>query len=100
MSKSKITEAEVRSFAGLARLELSDSEAAELQKQLDAILGYMAELDPLDVSQVEAMFYAVPMDAPLRDDRVQICLPRKEALSQAPKSEAGGFAVPQVLEGE
>ncbi len=98
MSEPKITLAEVRRVAQLARLALSDDEAVRVQSQMDAILGYMSELDSVDVTDVPPTFHAVPMDAPLRPDVVGRSLPTAEALSQAPQSESDGFAVPKVLE--
>ena len=99
MSEPKITLAEVRRVASLARLTMSEDDLRRMQTDMDAILGYMAELDELDVSSIEPTFHAVPMALPLRDDVVVPSLPRDEALSQAPLAEAGGFAVPKVLEG-
>lgn len=99
MSEPKITLAEVRRVASLARLTMSEDDLGRMQTDMDAILGYMAELDGLDVSTVSPTFHAVPMALPLRDDVVKPSLPRDEALSQAPQAEAGGFAVPKVLEG-
>ncbi len=98
MAEEKITLAQVLHVAKLAMLELSDDEAAEMQKQLDAILAYMDGLDALDVSDVPPTFHSTPIDAPMRRDVVDRCADRAEILEQAPQSEAGGFAVPLVLE--
>jgi aspartyl-tRNA(Asn)/glutamyl-tRNA(Gln) amidotransferase subunit C len=99
MSEHKITLPEVRRVAALARLAMSDDQLASMQSDMDAILGYMAELDELDVSAVEPTFHAVPIALPLRPDSVARSLPVAEALSQAPEAEASGFAVPKVMEG-
>jgi aspartyl-tRNA(Asn)/glutamyl-tRNA(Gln) amidotransferase subunit C len=98
MADARITLEQVVHVAKLARLALSDEEAREMQQQLDAILGYMEGLVALDVSDVEPTFHSVPMDAPLRPDVPVRCSDRAETLAQAPQSEAGGFAVPLVLE--
>lgn len=98
MGDEKITLEQVLHVARLARLSLSDEEAREMQQQLDAILEYMAGLDELDVSEVEPTLHSIPMDAPLRPDVPDRCSDRAETLAQAPASEAGGFAVPLVLE--
>ncbi len=100
MADAKITFEQVLHVAKLARLTLSDDEAREMQEQLDAILGYMEGLDELDVSEVPPTFHSIPMDAPMRPDVLQRCSDRAEILEQAPASEAGGFAVPLVLEVE
>jgi len=99
MSEPKISLSEVRRVAALARLAMSDDELSKMQHDIDSILGYVAELDQVDVAGVEPTFHAVPIDAPLRVDAVQRSLPVGEALSQAPESESSGFAVPKVLEG-
>jgi aspartyl-tRNA(Asn)/glutamyl-tRNA(Gln) amidotransferase subunit C len=100
MADEKITLEQVLHVAKLARLTLSDEEARQMQKQLDAILGYMAGLDEIDVSNVPPTFHSIPMDAPLRPDVPERCSDRSEILAQAPETEAGGFAVPLVLEVE
>jgi len=98
MADAKITLEQVLHVAKLARLSLSDGEARQMQKQLDAILGFMAGLDELDVSGVPPTLHSIPMDAPMRPDVPERCSDRSEILAQAPQSEGGGFAVPLVLE--
>lgn len=100
MAEPKLTLQEVRKVAHLARIAVSDEEAETMRAQLAQILDYMAELDALDVSDVQPTYHSIPMDAPLRRDDVRPGLPREEALAAAPASEAGGFAVPKVMEGE
>ena len=100
MADAKITFEQVLHVAKLARLTLSDLAAGVSFAQLNAILGYMEGLDELDVSEVPPTFHSIPMDAPMRPDVPQRCSDRAEILEQAPASEAGGFAVPLVLEVE
>jgi len=98
MAEEKITLEQVLHVAKLAMLKLSDDEARQMQKQLDAILAYMDGLDELDVTDVPPTFHSIPMDAPMRPDVVDRCANRSEILEQAPQSDEGGFAVPLVLE--
>jgi len=51
-------------------------------------------------SSTSPMCLRIPMDAPMRPDVPERCSDRSEILEQAPESEAGGFAVPLVLEVE
>ena len=83
---AKISIDEVRKVARLARLALSEEETVRMQAQLDSILGYVAEIDGLDVAGVEPTFHAVPRVAPLRVDVVRPSLARAETLAAAPKS--------------
>src|SRR5437868_9718259 len=98
---TKITAADVRETATLARLELGDEEVVRLTRELDAILGYMDLLDQLDVSSVEPMTHAVSLDLPLRDDVVEALepqLPVDTALADAPRARDGLFEVPKIIE--
>jgi aspartyl-tRNA(Asn)/glutamyl-tRNA(Gln) amidotransferase subunit C len=95
-----LTIEEVRHVARLAALELDDDAAQAMRADLGTILDYIAALDAVDVSGVEATFHPAQRSAPLRPDEVQPSLPRERALAAAPESDAGGFAVPKVLEGD
>ncbi len=98
MADANITLEQVLHVAKLARLALSEEETRQMQEQLDAILGYMEGLDALDVSDVPPTLHSIPMNAPLRADVPARCIHRSETLAEAPQSEAGGYAVPLVLE--
>ena len=98
---TKISAADVRETATLARLELGDEEVARLTRELDAILAYMQLLDRLDVTGVEPMTHAVSLDLPLRDDVVEALepqLPVDKALADAPRARDGFFEVPKIIE--
>lgn len=99
MSDAVISLEQVRHVAELARLELDDEEMETMRTQLDAVLGYMAKLEELEVSEVQPTFYSIEMRAPLRPDRVKPSLPHEDALRAAPAEKEGGFAVPRVIEG-
>lgn len=100
MGDSRITREEVEHVARLARLALDDRELETMRAQLDAILAFMNELDAVDVADVPPTAHAIPMEAPLREDVARPGLAHGEALAAAPEPEAGGFAVPRVLEGD
>ena len=53
------TDIDVKYVAHLARLKLSGEEEAKFGSQLGQILGYIAKLNELDVSQVEPTAHAV-----------------------------------------
>src|SRR5437762_1835191 len=93
-----LTLAEVQEIAQLARLALTDAEAAALQTDLGAILGYIEKLQQLDTTGVEPMTHAVPMDLPLRDDAVAASLAPDAALADAPAREDDLFQVPKIIE--
>jgi aspartyl-tRNA(Asn)/glutamyl-tRNA(Gln) amidotransferase subunit C len=95
---ARISEAEVRETALLARLALSDEEVARMTGELDAILGYMETLARLDVSDVPPTSHAVPMDLRLRADELGPHLSPEEALGDAPRRHDDLFEVPKIIE--
>jgi aspartyl-tRNA(Asn)/glutamyl-tRNA(Gln) amidotransferase subunit C len=100
MSEPRITAEAVRHVAKLACISLSAEELERMQRELDAILAHMAELDAVDVSGVEPLVQALALNTELRPDEVLPSLDRAELLAAAPAQEYGGFAVPKVLDGE
>lgn len=100
MSDSRLTRDQVLHVAKLAALELQPQELDPLVGQLADIVAYVDSLSALDVSGVEPTLHAVELSPPMRSDEVTPSLPRAQALAAAPATEAGGFAVPKVLEGD
>ena len=89
---------DVRYVAGLARMALSDEEAARLQGQLDDILAFVGELKQLDVSAVAATDVATEAQNAWREDEPAAGLARDAALKNAPLARHNQFAVPKVVE--
>ena len=65
MEKSDI---DIRYVAELARLEIPDGQAAALQKDLENIVAYIAELGELDLTGVEPTAHAAPLSNVWRED--------------------------------
>jgi len=99
MSEPRITADAVRHVAKLACVSLTADEVVRMQRELDSILGFFAELQAVDVSAVTPTA-ANAAHAPLRPDEVVPGLDRDELLASAPAHEHGGFAVPKVLDGD
>ena len=99
MSNPRMTLNDVLHVARLSRLDLVEDELDSMRSDLDAILGYVAKLNELDVADVQPTTHAIPLEMPAREDVVVKTLTREEALGNAPKTEAGMFQVPTVIEG-
>jgi aspartyl-tRNA(Asn)/glutamyl-tRNA(Gln) amidotransferase subunit C len=93
-----ITRETVLHVAKLARLELADSEIDRMQKDLGNILEYVNSLAELDTAAVAETTQVAVLGAPLRPDQVEPSLSNEAALSGAPRSASGGFAVPAFVE--
>ena len=92
------SEFDIKYVANLARIALTSEEEARLGSQLGDILGCVKKLEELDVSDVEPMAHAVPLDNVLRADEVQPSITNEEALANAPKKANGLFVVPKIVE--
>jgi len=94
----KITRAEVEQVARLSRLALPDNELEALTGQLDAILGYVEQLNELNTDGILPTAHAVPMENAFRPDQIAPSLGVDRALSNAPDAGNGCFRVPKVIE--
>ena len=90
--------ATVRHIAKLARIAVSDAEVEALAPELNNILGWVEQLQEVDVSGVEPMTAVIPNILRLREDVVTDGNKRDDVLANAPAAEHGFFAVPKVIE--
>jgi len=97
---SRISRAEVERIAHLARLRLDEAEAADATRRLEAILGYVAQLDAVDTTGVPPTAHVVPLATPLRDDVPGALLSPEAAVANAPSARGTAFTVPRVLDDE
>ncbi len=90
--------ATVKRIGRLARIRIEASEVGAYQDELNAILGFVAQLEELDVTGVEAMTSVAPMTLRLRADVVTDGGYPEKIVSNAPLSEDDFFMVPKVVE--
>jgi aspartyl-tRNA(Asn)/glutamyl-tRNA(Gln) amidotransferase subunit C len=96
----RLTSDVVAKVARLARLDLTADEIEAATAQLGHMLDHFAEIDALDLSDVEPMTQPYPLFNVMRDDVEMPCLDRDEVLAVAPQAEDGRFRVPPVIGGE
>lgn len=92
-----LTPQEVARLAALARLELTESECAELAPELDVILNSVARVGEVAGDDVPLMTHALPMTNVMRPDQVRDSLPQEAVLASAPDVEDERFRVPRIL---
>lgn len=90
--------ATVRRIAGLARIAISDEEAARLAPELGNILDWIEKLSEVDTADVEPTTAVIANRLRLRDDVVTDGGIREKVLANAPQAEHGFFTVPKVIE--
>jgi aspartyl-tRNA(Asn)/glutamyl-tRNA(Gln) amidotransferase subunit C len=88
----------VRRIARLARIAVTDEEVPHLQGELNAILGFVAQLGEVDVDGIEAMTSVTPMIMKKRQDVVTDGNDAERVLKNAPVREDNYFVVPKVVE--
>jgi len=88
----------VRHIAKLARIAVSDAEVEALAPELNNILGWVEQLQEVDVTGVEPMTAVIPNRLRLREDAITDGGIREDVLKNAPVAEHGFFAVPKVIE--
>jgi aspartyl-tRNA(Asn)/glutamyl-tRNA(Gln) amidotransferase subunit C len=105
MSAERVTVEEVRRVAELANLRLNTQEESSMQRDLNAILDYVAQLNELDTASVPAMAQVAEIldsvadtDASLRADERCSSLERAAVMVSAPDSDGIFFKVPKVIE--
>jgi len=94
----KKPEIDVRYVANLARLRLTDEQAARFQEQLSDVLAYMDQLLEVDVSGVEPMAHTFPLYNVMAEDEPRSGFSAEEALANAPHSANELFIVTKVVE--
>lgn len=96
-----LTADEVERIARLARLSLSEEEAAIYARQLSAVLDYAAELAAVDLVDISPTASVLPVRSVMRaGDAPGDPLPRALALANAPQADGAHFRVPGALGGE
>jgi aspartyl-tRNA(Asn)/glutamyl-tRNA(Gln) amidotransferase subunit C len=101
-----VTVEDVRRVAELANLELTAEEEPRMQRDLNAILGHISQLNQLDTGEIPPMAQVGEMlggvanttGTSLREDVVQPSLDRAVVMKYAPESDGRFFKVPKVIE--
>ena len=87
-----------RKVARLARIRVEEERLPALAREFDAILGFIEQLNEVDVEGVEPMTSVTPMRLKRRADAVTDGGRQGEVLLNAPDAREGFFAVPKVVE--
>jgi len=95
MSIDKDTAARV---ANLARISIPDEELENVAKELSNIIGFMEQLNEVNVDNVEPMTSVTPTVLKKRTDVVSDGNQQSKVLSNAPDTREGFFVVPKVVD--
>ncbi len=90
--------ATVKRVARLARIAVTDEDAERMTGELNGILGFVEQLDEVDVSGIEPMTSVIPIEMRKREDRVTDGSKAEDVVANAPATEDHFFLVPKVVE--
>ncbi len=93
----------VKKIASLARIAISEEEAARIAPELDNIMGWIEQLGEVDTRDVAPMTAVIANTLRLRDDVIDADPltggnVRDAVLANAPQAQYGFFTVPKVIE--
>lgn len=90
--------ATVKRVARLARIAVSAEDADRMTGELNNILGFVAQLDEVNVEGVEPLTSIVPMALRRREDVVTDGAKAADIVANAPATDENFFLVPKVVE--
>ncbi len=88
----------VKRVAKLARIAVSDEQAQKMQGELNTIIGFVSQLNEVDVDGVEPMTSVVDVAMKKRVDVVNDGYKADDIVANSPASEDNFFMVPKVIE--
>lgn len=95
---SRISIEEVKHVAHLARLAVTEEEAEQMRKELDAIITFAEQLNELDTTNVKPTSHVLKMVNVLREDAAAEGLPVEEVVKNAPDQQDGYIRVPSIMD--
>ena len=88
----------VKRVARLARIAVTEEEAGRMTGELNAILGFVEQLNEVNVEGIEPMTSVIPMAMKKRQDAVTDGGKAADIVANAPATEENFFLVPKVVE--
>ena len=90
--------ATVKRVAHLARIAVPEADLPKLQGELNAILGFVEQLNEVNVDGVEPMTSVTPVEMKKRADAVTDGNKAEDIVANAPATDRDFFMVPKVVE--
>ena len=94
----RVSKDDVRKVARLSRIAVPDDKLETLAGELSGIMGWIEQLNEVDIEGVAPMTSVVEATLPMRDDVVTDGNIQDQVLANAPKSDEGFFVVPKAVE--
>ncbi|OYQ67534.1 Asp-tRNA(Asn)/Glu-tRNA(Gln) amidotransferase GatCAB subunit C [Aerococcus agrisoli] len=93
-----ISEEEVKRIANLAKFQVEDEEVLHFTNEFGNILNMINELQAVDTTNVNPMFWAVDFKNVMREDKVVETQTRDELFINAKTTSDGFIEVPSIID--
>ncbi|MBN8836441.1 MAG: Asp-tRNA(Asn)/Glu-tRNA(Gln) amidotransferase subunit GatC [Sphingobacteriia bacterium] len=93
----EVTQDMINNLSHLARLNFTENEKLELEKDLTRMISFVEQLNEVNTAGIEPMLHMGNAANMLREDVQQGSVSREEALLNAPESDNEFFIVPKVI---
>jgi aspartyl-tRNA(Asn)/glutamyl-tRNA(Gln) amidotransferase subunit C len=90
-----ITRDQLKHLAHLSRLEFSETELDAMQDDMSKILGFVAQIEKLDLTDVQPLTQMSDHVDVMREDEVGAMLSKEQVLKNAPDANSDYFRVPK-----
>ena len=97
-NNSKLTDAEVRHIALLARIGMTDEDVDNMRHDLSNIMDQFDVLNQVDTDGVEPTGHSVDVTSVMREDTARASLPKEDVLANVPNREGDRIRVKAVLD--
>lgn len=95
---STISISDIKKLATLSAIKMTDEECETMKDQLEAILGYVKQLDDIDTAGLEPTYQVTGLSNVMRDDEIiDYGITREQLLANAPAEQDGQIKVRRVL---
>jgi aspartyl-tRNA(Asn)/glutamyl-tRNA(Gln) amidotransferase subunit C len=93
----QVTDDLVDKIANLAKLSFNVVEKKEIREDLEKMIGFVDQLNSIDISGIQPLMHMSREINVLRDDEVRGSVTVEEAVKNAPVSHGPFFTVPKVI---
>lgn len=93
-----ISEEEVKRIAKLAKFQVGEDEVQHFTDEFGNILNMIEQLQEVDTTDVQPMFWAVDFDNVMREDEVKKSQTRDELFINAKTTSDGFVEVPSIID--
>ena len=93
-----VTKDDVKKVARLSRIAVPEERLEQLAEELTGIMGWIEQLNEVDIDGIKPMTSVVATTLPMRDDVVTDGGIQDQILANAPRAEDGFFVVPKAVE--